>query len=182
MGPVRRSLRLWRRAGPIGHRPWKEGTVRILIVVIGLVTAALSAAFLAWKRDPRTGSAFVNSVVNPWLLRRGLAGGRHSEIGSLEHIGRTSGTRRVTLVHPELTPSGFRVMVPLGTQSEWARNVLTAGRCRLQLHEQVYELADPQLVPAGELRDLRGPARTLMGALGFRYLTLRTVAVEPGTL
>lgn len=156
--------------------------MRTLIVISGLGAAALGAAFVAWRRDPRIGSAFVNSVVNPWLLRRGFAGGRHSEIGSLEHVGRRSGIRRLTLVHPEPTRGGFRVMVPLGTQSEWAKNVLAAGCCRLQLHEQVYELDEPKLVRADEVQDLPGLARGVMGALGFRYLTLRTVNVTTGAL
>jgi deazaflavin-dependent oxidoreductase (nitroreductase family) len=137
---------------------------------------------IAWRRDPRIGSAFVNSVVNPWLLERGLAGSQHSEIGPLEHVGRKSGIRRLTPVHPEHTATGFRFIVPLGTQSEWARNVLAAGRCRIQLHEQVYELAEPRFVSPHELTHLPKVVRAVMAALGFRYLTLEIVAVGPGTL
>ena len=58
--------------------------------------AALVAAVGLWRRDPRMGTAFVNSVVNPALLRRGLAGYGRSEIGTLEHLGRKSGVRRLT--------------------------------------------------------------------------------------
>jgi len=36
--------------------------------------AALVAAVGLWRRNPRIGTAFVNSVVNPALLRRRLAG------------------------------------------------------------------------------------------------------------
>jgi hypothetical protein len=73
-------------------------------------------------------------------------------------------------------------MVPLGTRSEWARNVLAAGRCRLQLHERVYELVEPRLVPAGEVGDLPAVGRAVMSWLGFHYLILRTASVQPGTL
>jgi hypothetical protein len=156
--------------------------VRTVIAITVLIITAVGAMVMAWKRDPRTGSAFVNRVANPWIMRHGLAGGRHSEIGPLEHIGRMSGIRRLTLVHPEPTPTGFRFVVPLGTQSEWARNVLAAGRCRVQLHEQVYELADPRSVSPNELTDLPRILRAVMAALGFRYLTLRTVSVEAGSL
>ena len=58
--------------------------------------AALVAAVGWWRRNPRIGTAFVNSVVNPALLRRGLAGYGRSEIGTLEHVGRKSGVRRLT--------------------------------------------------------------------------------------
>ena len=156
--------------------------MRTTIAVIAASTAAAGTAITAWRRDPRIGSAFANRVVNPWLLRRGLAGGAHSEIGPLEHIGRRSGIRRLTPVHPEPTPQGFRVMVPLGARSEWARNVIAAGRCRLQLHGQVYELAEPRLIPASAVTDLPRLVRAVMARLGFEYVTLRTVGVVPGTL
>ena len=149
--------------------------MRKTIAIIAVATEALGAAVFLWRRDPRIGSAFVNSAVNPWLLRRGLAGGAHSEIGPLEHIGRKSGVRRLTPVHPEATPEGYRVMLPLGAQSEWARNVVAAGSCRIQLHGQVYELADPRLIPADEVTDLPRAVRAVMAALGFQYLSLRTV-------
>ena len=156
--------------------------MRKIVVLIVALVAALGAGLVAWCRDPRIGTGFVNALVNPWLLERGLAGGKHSEIGPLEHIGRRSGIARLTPVHPEPTTTGFRFVVPLGEQSQWARNVLAAGRCRLQLHEQVYELAEPRFVSPSELADLPRFLRTVMGALGFRYLVLETVGTEPGRI
>lgn len=152
------------------------------IAVAAASMAGIGAAVGLWRHDPRIGSTFVNSTVNPWLLRRGLAGGTHAEIGPIEHIGRTSGVRRLAPVHPEATPDGFRIMVPLGSRSEWARNVVAAGRCRLQLHGHVYELTDPRLVAASRVDGLPRTVGVVLGALGVRYLTLRTVSVAPGTL
>jgi hypothetical protein len=156
--------------------------VRTFIAVSVIMAAAIGAVLVAWRRDPRIGSALVNTAVNPWLLEHGMAGGPHSEIGPLEHVGRRSGIRRLTPVHPEPTTTGFRFVVPLGAQSEWARNVLAAGRCRVQLHEQVHELAEPRFVSPSELTDLPRVLRAIMTALGFRYLVLETVAVAPGRL
>lgn len=155
--------------------------IAILATMTGLV-AVVAGAIAWWRRNPRFGTAFVNTVVNPWLLRRGLAGGRHSELGTLEHYGRTSGVRRLTLVHPEPTAAGFRIVVPLGTHCQWTRNVVAAGHCRLQVHETVYELDEPNLVPAGSVDSLPWPVRRLMAALGFQYLTLRTFAANRGAL
>jgi hypothetical protein len=121
----------------------------------------------------------MNSVVNPALIHRGLAGGERSEIAMLEHVGRRSGVERLTPVHPDATATGFRIIVPLGAQSEWARNVLAAGHCRMHLHDQVYELDEPALVEADRATDLPWPVRRAMAALGFRYLELRTFAVHP---
>jgi deazaflavin-dependent oxidoreductase (nitroreductase family) len=156
--------------------------MRTLIAIAGILATAIGAGVIAWRRDPRIGSALVNTAVNPWLLEHGMAGGKHSEIGPLEHIGRRSGIRRLTLVHPEPTATGCRFVVPLGTHSEWAKNVLAAGRCRVQLHEHVHELAEPRFVSPAELKDLPCVLRAIMTGLGFRYLVLETVSVEPGTL
>ena len=98
-----------------------------LMAVPAVTGGAVVAGASLWRRNPRIGTAFVNSVVNPALLRRGLAGYGRSEIGTLEHVGRKSGVRRLTPVHPEPTPTGFRIIVPLGMRSEWARNVIAAG-------------------------------------------------------
>jgi hypothetical protein len=155
--------------------------------VVFLSTAAALGAVaggsvIVWRRNPRMGSAFVNAVVNPGLVRRGLAGRGRSEIGTLEHVGRRSGIRRLTPIHPESTADGFRIMVPLGTHSEWARNVLAAGHCRLQLHDLVYDLDEPMMVPAADVDDLPLAVRAVAAALGFQYLKLRTFDVNPGTL
>ncbi|HEY5630066.1 MAG TPA: hypothetical protein VIR16_11200 [Candidatus Limnocylindrales bacterium] len=156
--------------------------VALILAVPVALCAAAGAAVVAFRRNPRIGSAFVNTVVNPRLLQRGLAGGAKSELGTLEHVGRTSGIRRLTLVHPEPTVEGFRIMVPLGPNSHWARNVIAAGHCRLQLHETVYDLDEPAIIPAAEADHLPGPVRWLVGALGFQYLKLRTFAANPGSL
>ena len=153
-----------------------------IIAVATALAATVAGAVFVWRRDPRVGSSFVNSVVNPRLLRGGLAGGARSELGTIEHVGRSSGVRRLTPVHPESTSDGFRVMVPLGPHSQWARNVVAAGHCRLQLHDIIYDLDEPAMIPASEVLDLPPTVRGAMGALGFEYLTLRTSSSRPGTI
>jgi hypothetical protein len=149
--------------------------MRKIVFVIGLSAAIGAVAATAWRRNPRLGTAFVNSVVNPALMRHGLVGGRVSEIGMIEHVGRRSGIHRLTPVHPEPTRNGFRVLVPLGVRSEWVQNVFAADHCRLHLHEAVFDLDEPAWVAASRIQDLPWPVRRLMGALGFQYVTLRTV-------
>jgi hypothetical protein len=156
----------------------------MLIVAAGVVavTAAVIGAFGLWRRDPRIGSGFVNRVIDPMLVARGVSGAGRSEIGTLEHIGRTSGVRRLTPVHPVAAGGGFRVIVPLGGQSEWARNVLAAGHCRLQLHDVVHELDEPVLVAPELVPGLSRTARQAASRLGFRYLLLHTFESHPGSL
>lgn len=144
---------------------------RVVAMAAGLGSLGGGAVF-AWRHDPRFGSGFVNAVVNPRLLGNGLAGGARSDIGLIEHVGRRSGIRRLTPVHPKTTPGGFRIMVPLGTHSEWARNVMAAGHCRLRLHGSVYDVDGPIMLPAREVLGLPRPVRTFIDALGVRYLEL----------
>ena len=79
----------------------------MVLAVPVAIGAVLVGVARSWRRDPRVGTAFVNSVVNPVLLRRGLAGTGRSEIATLEHVGRRSGITRLTPVHPEATQKAF---------------------------------------------------------------------------
>jgi deazaflavin-dependent oxidoreductase (nitroreductase family) len=138
------------------------------------IVAALYAAARWWRQHPRTGAAFVNRTVNPWLERRGLIGRSGGELALVEHVGRQSGVVRRTPVHPVPTPGGFRIVVPIGEQSQWVRNVLAAGHCRLLLGDRVLELDEPVLETPAEVPGLSRPVRALFDWLGFRYLRLRT--------
>jgi deazaflavin-dependent oxidoreductase (nitroreductase family) len=153
-----------------------------VVVAVSSLVAVAGGAFIVWRRNPRIGTAFVNTVVNPSLVRHSLAGGGGSEIGLLEHVGRRSGIRRLTPVHPEPTLEGFRIVVPLGSHSQWARNVLAAGHCRLQLHDVVYDLDEPTMISACDADDLPSAVRGAMSGAGFKYLMLRTFESKPGTL
>jgi hypothetical protein len=86
----------------------------------GGLAALAAVVVIAWRRDPRIGSAFVNSVVNPIVVGRGLAGGGQSEIGTLEHVGRRTGVRRLTPVHPE----------PIPGATSWCRSIHPVGAKR----------------------------------------------------
>ncbi|MET1231862.1 MAG: hypothetical protein ABWY52_03310 [Candidatus Limnocylindrales bacterium] len=60
--------------------------------------------------------------------------------------------------------------------------MIAAGHCRIQLHDQVFDLDEPAMVDACEAKDLPWPLRRVMAALGFKYLNLRTFAAHPATL
>jgi hypothetical protein len=152
------------------------------VVAVTLVVGGAASCIALWEGNRRIGTALVNRFINPRLARAGAVGGRRSELGTIEHLGRVTGTRRLTPVHPEPIPGGFRILVPLGEASEWAHNVIAAGGCRLQLHQTVYELDDPQLVEPRTIVGIPAVARQLFSQLGFRYLILRAKTSEPGSL
>lgn len=141
--------------------------------------AALAAALYAvaswWRDHRRVGTGFVNRVVNPWLQRRGVIGATRGELAVIEHVGRKSGIVRRTPIHPMPVTDGYRIIVPVGERSEWARNVLAAGHCRLILADRVVELDEPVLRAPSDVPDLARPMRALFGWLGFRYLELHTL-------
>jgi hypothetical protein len=151
----------------------------MVVLVLG---SSLVAAVAWWRRNRRTGSRFVNDVVNPFLLRQGVPGQSRENLATLEHIGRRSGTRRLTLVHPVPTEDGFRITVPLGVESEWARNVLAAGHCRMQIGDIVFELDEPSLVPVGSDGHVVAPVRWAQTGLGFMWLRLHRFGEAPGRL
>jgi hypothetical protein len=152
----------------------------LAIAAIGAAVAAGLAVY--WRWFPRAGLRWANETMNPWLVEHGLSGAGRSEIGTLEHYGRRTGTRHLTPVHPVPTAEGFRVVVPLAERSEWARNVLAAGHCRVQFQDAVYELDEPVLVRPTDVRELQAPIRWAEERLGFEYLLLHRFAEHPGEL
>jgi hypothetical protein len=152
------------------------------LFVIALVAGAIVAVLRARLLTSRPGVGITNDVVNPFLLRRGLAGSGGSHLATLEHVGRRSGTRRLTPLHPIVEGDHVRFAVPLGERSEWARNVLAAGHCRLQLEDRILELDEPRLLAP---RDVPGIGRlfgVLTDWLGWRYLVVRRFDEHPGEL
>ena len=151
-----------------------------MIAVATALVATIGGAVVVWRRNPRVGSAFVNSVVNPRLLQGGWPAARSPRSGPSNRRPDERGPS------PDARPSGADPRgLPhhgaLGSHSQWARNVMAAGHCRLQLHDVIYDLDEPAMIPAGEVHDLPSAVRGAMAAFGFEYLTLRTFSSSPGT-
>lgn len=153
---------------------------RLAFVVLVAVGSAVLVA--VWMRYTRLGAGFANDVVNPYLVRQGLSGSGLSELATLEHVGRRSGIRRLTPLHPILIDGGIRFAVPLGDRSEWARNVLAAGGCRIQLHDRIIALEEPKLIAPTEVAGMTPVIGRLTEWLGWKYLVLRRAGEAPGRL
>jgi hypothetical protein len=156
--------------------------MRKLALIAGGLIVAGAGGLVAWRRNPRIGTRFMNEVLNPLLVARGISGAGRSELGTLEHVGRRTGTRHLTPIHPVATEDGFRIVVPLGPKSEWARNVIAAGHCRMQLHDTVHDLDEPVLLAASEIPEIAAPVAWALDRLGVEYLLLRRFAEAPGRL
>lgn len=125
--------------------------------------------------------ARMNDTVNPWLIGRGIPGSATAEIACLEHVGRKSGTTFFTPVHPTIREGEVLIPAPLGVGSQWARNILEAGRARLQFHETLHELDRPELITVTEAGLVPHQVAGPFDHMGWRYLRMRLVATVPGT-
>lgn len=83
-------------------------------------------------------------VLNPRALR---TAGRGGSLADLEHVGRRSGQIRHTPVRAFRTEDTVVIGVNFGRESDWVKNIVAAGRCRMRLHGQQLELTAPMLVP-----------------------------------
>lgn len=125
--------------------------------------------------------ARMNDRVNPWLLEHGIPGSEKAEIATLEHVGRTSGTVYFTPVHPTFRDETVLVPAPLGVGSHWARNVMHAGRARMQFQDQLMELVAPELITVGESGMFPPQVAAPFDRMGWRYVRMHRVAVVSGT-
>lgn len=152
------------------------------LVLLSVLVSVGASLGVSWLRNRRLGSGLANKYLNPLVMRAGLVDTRRSQIGMLEHVGRVSGTVRWTPVKPFATTDGFRIVVPLAGESQWARNVLAAGHCRLEFRGVTYDLDEPRLVPARECPDLAAPIRLASSAVGFSFMRLHKFVVRADEL
>jgi deazaflavin-dependent oxidoreductase (nitroreductase family) len=108
-----------------------------------------------------------------------LAGSRWFPLWAvLHHVGRRSGTAYATPVVARPTVDGFLIPLPFGDSTQWARNLLAAGRGSLRHAGRTFDVTGPEIIDlqvAGP--DLAAPIRFLSGRLGIRrYVRVRWVA------
>lgn len=122
----------------------------------------------------------MNGRVNPWLLEHHIPGTGKAEIGTLEHIGRTSGVAHRTPVHPTLRGDEVFIPAPLGVGSHWARNVMVGARARLQLHDTLYELVHPELIEVADTGFFPAAVAAPFDRMGWRYVRFHVASSTPG--
>jgi hypothetical protein len=165
------------------------------LVLVGAVLAAAAGIIrsrrllqggepgaLPRRRGPEWLRRFVTERYNPVMLRLGLIGGKRSAYGLLEHTGRHSGTVRRTPVLPHIVGSHALIPLPYGRGVDWVQNVLAAGHCRLQLHEHVIELDEPQVRHPSEVEEVPDWRKLSVSGVPMEYLRLRVFSRRPGTL
>ena len=159
----------------------------ITLLAIGAAVGVVADRIAAETRKPAPEQFLwvrrvVNEKVNPLLLERDLVGTGRAEIATLEHVGRKSGAVHMTPVHPTLCDDAVLIPAPMGVGSQWAQNVLAAGTARLQLHDTVYDLDAPELIPPSETGFYPPQLAAPFDRLGWRYVRMHVAGSAPGAL
>jgi deazaflavin-dependent oxidoreductase (nitroreductase family) len=125
----------------------------------------------------------MTKVLNPLMGK--FAGRRHFPMAAaVYHIGRQSGREYVTIVGARFEAIGFIIPLTFGNQSDWARNVRAAGRCRIRFRGQDYEATQPLLLGSADARAMVRPAfnpamRLIFKMLGIKQF-MRLRSAPPG--
>src|SRR5579864_5991939 len=86
--------------------------------------------------------------------------------GILTHVGRKSGKVYRTPVNVFRAAEGFLIALTYGRESEWVKNVLAAGGCKLQTFGRRYRLSDPTIVHDPSRKQFPFPVRVTLGIVG----------------
>jgi deazaflavin-dependent oxidoreductase (nitroreductase family) len=143
----------------------------IAALLISLLVLALVPILLIRIRK-RWVAAF-NLVVTNRITSRFAA--RLPGFGILTHVGRKSGKVYRTPVNVFRAPEGFLVALTYGRDSEWVRNVVAAGGCKLETRGVQYQLSSPTIVHDPTRRRFPVPVRIvlrLIGADDFMQLSI----------
>ena len=128
-----------------------------------IVLAMLAAPILLIRFRKRWVAAFNLAVTNRITSRFAA---RLPGFGILRHVGRKSGRVYRTPVNVFRTPEGFLIALTYGRESEWVRNVVSAGACQLETRGVQYQLSAPTIVHDPTRRRFPIPVRIVLRLIG----------------
>jgi deazaflavin-dependent oxidoreductase (nitroreductase family) len=113
--------------------------------------------------------AFTNRITS-------LFAGRLPGFGILTHVGRKSGKVYRTPVNVFRASNGFIIALTYSSQSEWVKNVVAAGGCKLKTRGKKYQLSAPKIVRDPTRRRFPIPVRIVLRIVGAdEYMELSKV-------
>ena len=111
---------------------------------------------------------FNKYVTNPILGT--IARSKHGLFAFVRHVGRRSGKTYETNVIVFPVTDGFVLALTYGTEVDWYRNVLAAGRCVIIWHQREYAIDRIEPMTLQQAQPLlRQPFRTLLGIFGTQH-------------
>lgn len=155
-----------------------------LAVVAGAAVAAVVTLVIGVRTRNRTIMRAMHRMQRDLINRRALAsaGQPGAPYAVIRHTGRRSGRTYETPVGAVGTPEGVAITLPYGTETDWVRNVLAAGRAVIVLDGEELALVDPAVVPLADttLADVKDPMAALFGVNTALVLRLESAPTDPG--
>ena len=117
----------------------------------------------------------MTKVLNPLIVR--LAGRRHFHMAAqIRHAGRRSGRTYTTPVSARRSGDMVVIALTFGNQSDWSRNVRSAGGGTIRIKGADYDVTQPQFM-SQEAKPLVPAAFSPMDRAGFRMLGIKQVMI-----
>jgi deazaflavin-dependent oxidoreductase (nitroreductase family) len=135
----------------------------VIAVLISSLLVLLITPVLLIRFRKRWVAAFNLAVTNRITSR---FANRLPGFGILTHVGRKSGRLYRTPVNVFRAPEGFLIALTYGRDSEWVKNVLSAGGCQLESRGMRYQLSAPTVVHDPTRRRFPLPVRMILGIIG----------------
>jgi deazaflavin-dependent oxidoreductase (nitroreductase family) len=141
-------------------------------VSVGALLALLLAGILVIRFRKSWVAAFNRAIVNRIIVRFAA---RLPGFGIVTHVGRKSGRLYRTPVKPFTVPGGFLIALTYGRDTQWVRNVLSAGGCQLETRSGLYQLSAPTIVHDPTRRRFTPLVRMILWIAGANdYMQLST--------
>jgi len=163
------------------HDPHPGAPLPVIITAVISLMAILLAPILLIRFRKRWVAAFNLAVTNRITSRFAA---RLPGFGILTHVGRKSGRVYRAPVNVFRAPEGFLIALTYGQDSEWVKNVLAAGGCKLETQGVLYRLVAPTIVHDPTRRRFPLPVRIVLRLIGandfmhFQFLPHRELRLR----
>jgi deazaflavin-dependent oxidoreductase (nitroreductase family) len=118
----------------------------------------------------------MTKMLNPLIIK--LAGRRHFHMAAqIRHVGRRSGRTYTTPVSARRSGDLVVIALTFGNQSDWSRNVRSAGGGTIRIDGEDYHVTQPQVMSRQEAKPLVQAAFSPTNRAGFRMLGIKQVMI-----
>ena len=142
-----------------------------------LLLAILLAPILLIRFRKRWVAAFNLAVTNRITSR---FADRLPGFGILTHVGRKSGKVYRTPVNIFRSPEGLLIALTYGRESEWVRNVVSAGACQIVTRGVPYQLSAPTIVRDPTRQRFPLPVRIVLRLIGADEFMMLSTSLAHG--
>jgi len=116
----------------------------------------------------------MTKMLNPLIVK--LAGRRHFHMAAqIRHVGRRSGRTYTTPVSARRSGDMVVIALTFGNQSDWSRNVRSAGGGSIRIEGQDYHVTQPKFISRQEAKPLVQAAFSPLERAGFHVLGIKQV-------